>query len=243
MFGNIKAIVKGRLGARRYPFLEKGTIELNNLAELKKAFQWRLDPILDRPDIHKYEYIEDANERRIRDAESLATVMRNADPKVALEIGTAGGEGTLLMSLNAPSAVINTVNILPEEIEAGKGGVHTTIAMAKERIGAAYKERGVTNVRQIFANTATWTPDIGTIDVAFIDGCHDTDFVINDTKKILAHMRPGSFILWHDFNPSLASKFDWIHSVCLGVEKLLRAGVLKNRVFHLKDSWVGIYRV
>lgn len=218
-------------------------IELNGFGELKKVFGWQQDPILDRPDIYSFDYVEDVNERRLRDAESLATVIRNVQPEVALEIGTADGMGTILMSVNSPSSRIYTVNIPPEEILAGKGGRFTTVALERDKIGCAYRARNLSNITQVFANTATWTPNIGTIDVAFIDGCHDSDFVYNDTKKILQHMRPGGFVLWHDFNPKLSEKFPWIDSVCRGVDRLCRNGLICGRIFQIRDSWVGIYQV
>lgn len=226
-----------------YPHLDRQVIELNTVDELLKVFGWRKAPLIDRPDVDDFNYVEDVNQRRLRDAESLAAVMRNAEPEVALEIGTSSGMGTVLMAVNAPSASIYTVNIPPEALKAGDGGKLTTNALSVDDIGRAYRERGLDNVVQIFANTATWEPEVGTIDVAFIDGCHDTDFVINDTLKILPHMRPGGFILWHDFNPALASKFHWIGAVCEGVERLYRKGALQGRSFHLRDSWVGVYRV
>ncbi len=228
---------------RDYCCLEKQVIELNSFEELKKVFGWLHDPILDRPDIHDFDYVEDVNERRLRDAESLATVIRNVQPEVALEIGTADGMGTVLMSANAPSSSIYTVNISPDEILAGKGGRLTTVALEREKIGSAYRARELSNITQVYANTATWSPDIGTIDVAFIDGCHDTKFVYNDTRKVLRHMRPGGFVLWHDFNPLLSEKFPWIGSVCRGVDKLCRDGSICGRIFLIRDSWVGIYRV
>ncbi|NCF69162.1 MAG: hypothetical protein GWP61_24650, partial [Chloroflexi bacterium] len=103
--------------------------------------------------------------------------------------------------------------------------------------------RGIKNISQIYANTATWEPNIGEINVAFIDGSHDTSFVINDTLKVLTHMKPGAFILWHDFNLSLVHNYHWIKTVGLGVESLLSDGHIKGRIFHLRDAWVGIYRV
>ena len=226
-----------------FPYLDREVIVLNNCGELKKIFDWKEDPVLDRPDIHRFEYVEDVNERRIRDAESLATVMRNAKPAVALEIGTAKGMSTVLMSVNSPDSKIFTLNIPPEEIHAGKGGTLTTVALERENIGIAYRERNLRNITQILANTATWEPQIGEIDVAFIDGCHDSEFVYNDTRKVLKHMKPGGFILWHDFNLDMMNKFGWIKSVCSGVEKLYADGLIKGRIFHVRDSWVGIYRI
>jgi predicted O-methyltransferase YrrM len=239
----MRKTIRRWLGADAFPRLQNSVIELNNVQELKKVFRWSRDPILDRPDIHDFDYVEDINERRVRDAETLATVIQNAVPQRVLEIGTSTGLGTVLMAVNAPQAQIFTVNVPPEEIEAGKGGELTTLALARDRIGEEYRKRGLANVQQIYANTATWEPDIGTIDVCFIDGCHDTEFVINDTRKVLKHMRTGSFLLWHDFHPGLAAKFDWINSVCAGIEKLYETRLLSGRLFHLRDSWTGVYRV
>lgn len=224
-----------------YPNLIKSTIELNNIEELKKINGWINSPILDIPTIYEFKHLEDLNERRIRDAESIGTVMCNAQPKIALEIGTSTGQTTALMALNAPEAHVYTVNIPPEEINSGKGGKFVTHALEIENIGSYYRERRLKNISQIYANTATWEPDIGTIDVAFIDGCHDTEFVYNDTRKILKNTKSGSFILWHDFNIELAPKKEWISSVCNGIEMLYEDGLLHGPILHIRDSWVGIY--
>jgi len=147
------------------------------------------------------------------------------------------------MAVNAPQAQVFTVNITLEEIHSGKGGVLTTVALETDQIGSYYRQRQLTNIVQVLSNTAEWEPEISTIDVAFVDGCHDSDFVYNDTRKILRHAKPGSFVLWHDFNLDLVPKYHWIHSVCLGVEMLFVAGWLRGRIFHVRDSWIGVYRV
>jgi predicted O-methyltransferase YrrM len=245
MMNRIKEIVKFGLEGSRFTNINRNVLELNNVQELKKLFNWTEDGILAREDIHDFDYAEDLNERRVRDAEVLSTVLRNrnAEGTTVVEIGTSTGMATALMSVNAPKTRIYTVNIPPEEIISGEGGNFTTIALEKEKIGHVYKSKNLTNIEQIFANTKYWKPEIGKIDIAFIDGCHDTEFVINDTLKIIPFMKPGSLILWHDFNPELITKYDWIRDVCLGVEKLYTRGVLKNRVYHLKDSWIGVYKV
>lgn len=222
---------------------KSATIELNNFQELKKIFKWKLNPVTERDYIFTFEYLEDANERKVRDAESLGTVMRNVSPNKALEIGTAYGNGTLILHDNCPKSTIYTLNIDPEEIYAGEGGEATTIAIEREKIGEIYKAAGAKNIHQIFANTATWKPDIAQLEFAFIDGCHDTDFVYNDTKKILPLMVPGGFILWHDYNLQLTSNFPWIKDVCTAIDMLIADGLLVGRIYHIKDSWVGIYQV
>jgi hypothetical protein len=224
--------------------LSRVTFELESINELSKLFGWSKQPILLDEEIYKTEHIVDLNERRLRDAESIGTVVRNANPVVCLEIGTAEGRSTALLADNAPQeAQIYTVNIDPEEILTGEGGVLTTIAMEHERIGSYYRSKRYKNITQIIANTANWKPNIGFIDVALIDGCHDTEFVYNDTKKVLAHARKGSFILWHDFHPGLQKQFPWIHDVCKGVDRLIQDGLVQGNIYHVHNSWIGIYQV
>lgn len=231
------------LGLDEFFYLQRAVIALNDVGELRKVFGWQQEPILDDLSIYGFNYLEDANQRRVRDAECLGTVARNANPAVCLDIGTAAGHSAALVAVNAPTAQVFTINIPPEEILTGQGGVLTTVALEREQIGSYYRERKLTNITQILANTAHWEPDIGTIDVAFVDGCHDTEFVYNDTRKALEHMQSGSFLLWHDFNLDLAHKYDWIYSVCMGVERLFEDGLVHERVFHVRDSWTGVYRV
>jgi predicted O-methyltransferase YrrM len=229
--------------SNRLFFLDKNAIPVNSFSEIKKLFNLSLDPILDQPDIEKFEYEEDLNERRIRDAESIGVIARNIRAKTVLEIGTSDGKGTVLLAVNAPRSQIYTVNIPIEDIEQGKGGKHITHGLEREQIGRYYKERNLNNIHQIFANTATWIPEMDSIDLAFIDGCHDKEFVINDTLKVIKKMKAGGFIIWHDFNPELIHKYRWIKEVCTGINELYKMGVLKNRIYYIKDSWCGIYRV
>lgn len=242
MFQSLKRRAKKAMRCE-FGRLESCVVEVNDVRELQKVFGWDAAALLDDPKLHEFDYPADLNLRRLHDAEVLGTVMANARPAQALEIGTSEGRTTALMAMNSPESVIHTINIRPEEIAAGEGGKAITWALEIDRIGSYYREMGCENVRQILANTATWKPDIGPIGVAFIDGCHDTDFVVGDTLKALSIAEPGAFILWHDFHPGLVRIYDWIHQVCLGVEELCATGAVRGRIFHLRDSWVGLYRV
>jgi len=225
----------------QFPLLAANVLEVRNLEYLKKAMGWSNNPVLEGEHLYAFQYLEDLNDRRIRDAEVIGTVCCNNDPKVLLEIGTSHGRTTALMAQNAPKGIVYTVNIPPEEI--AEGGRNVTFAPSRNEIGMYYREKGLTNVRQILANTKGWEPDFGPIDVAFIDGCHDAEFVYTDTKKILKKCRPGSIIMWHDFAPELIRIYPWIGNVCEGVEMLYAEGVLGGRILHLQDSWTGLYRV
>lgn len=223
-----------------YP-LRSNVLEVRNLKCLLAALNWTNTPILDGEFLHDFDNLEDLNDRRIRDAEVIGAACCNGNPKILLEIGTSYGMRTTLMAQNAPDGVVYTVNIPPEEID--QGGNLITFAPRVEDIGWYYRERGYKNIRQIFANTAKWKPDFGPIDVTFIDGCHDADFVYNDTRIVLEKCRPGSVILWHDFAPDLAPVYSWINQVCTGISRLYTHGIIRGRILHLQDSWVGLYQV
>lgn len=240
IFKKLLLKLQGKKYPSYYKFIPNTLMELNNIEILKDAFEWKNAPTLEDPD---YGSNLDNDARRIIDAKVLGTIICNLKPKRVLEIGTYTGHGTALISKNAPKGHIFTINILPEEIILGQGGDIVTAAIEKEKIGEYYREQKLKNITQIYANTATWEPNIGKIDVAFIDGCHDTEFVYNDTKKVLKIVGSGSFIIWHDFNMDLILDYDHIDSVCKGIEKLYAEGYLKGSFFHVRDSWMGIYRV
>ncbi len=224
-----------------HPRVTRHTRTVRDLEALSIAMGWRQAPALSGDYLHEYANDLDLNRRRLRDAEVIGAACANSDARLLLEIGTAHGRMTAIMAQNAPRGVVHTVNIPPEEIN--EGGKRTTFALTREEIGSYYRQLGLGNVRQILANTANWEPDFGPIDVAFIDGCHDADFVYHDTRKVLARSRPGTIILWHDFCPPLARAHDWIEQVCIGIDRLLCRRLLRGRILHLQDSWIGLYRV
>jgi len=216
-------------------------LTVRDFRSLKRAMGWVKDPILDDDYLYQFENLTDLNDRRIRDAEVLGGACVNGDPKILLEIGTARGEGTAVMAKNAPSGTVYTVNILPEEI--AEGGKVISYAPSRDEIGKYYRDQGLTNVVQIFANTLHWEPDFGPVDVAFIDGCHDASFVYGDTKKVLKKCRSGSIIVWHDFAPELTDAYPFLKDVLRGVEFLYKEKLLRGRILHLQDSFMGVYRV
>lgn len=225
-----------------YLLLSKSAIMCNSYIELHKLWKWHLEPELSFLPATDYEYPEDLNERRLHDAEVLMSICRNAVSSAALEIGTSTGLTTLGMAINAPSATIYTVDIPQDEAISGSGGKLITHIIDKETVGFLYKSSGIQNITQIFANTATWQPDLPELDLAFIDGCHDKAFVYNDTLKILPFIKPGGFIVWHDANPSLIANFSWIGEVCAAVEDLLAEEKLTGNLFCVRDSWMLIWR-
>lgn len=226
---------------RSHPALDRQLVTLRTYLNLCQLLNWKPIPTPTDPDLHEGTDPTDANGRRLNDALVICTACANANGPTAVEIGTANGATTARMARHLLAGTVHTVNIPPEEI--ADGGKHTTYAPSRDEIGLVYRQQGLTNVRQIFANTRHWKPDFTSINVAFIDGCHDTDFVINDTRKLLPLMAPGGLILWHDFNPELTYRFPWIKDVMTGIDILTHQGLLTGPVYWLQDSWTACYRV
>lgn len=75
-------------------------------------------------------------------------------------------------------------------------------------IGRIYLENGLGHrVCQVFCDSRNWDtsnyPD-GFFDTVLIDGGHQKDTVISDTKNALRLTRDGGLIIWHDFCPNSA---------------------------------------
>lgn len=236
----VKFLCRGHKTSRSA--VKSSIITCNSYVELLKLWHWEKQPDLDYLPKGNYKYPEDINGREEKDAETLMTLCRNFVTTAALEIGTSTGLTTLGMARNAPQATIYTVDIPQEEALSGKGGRLITHVLNPEAVGYHYKLLGVSNVKQIFANTATWKPDIPPLDLAFIDGCHDRKFVFNDTLKVLPFIKPGGFIVWHDANPTLSSIFPWIGEVCDAIGDLIVRKHISPFLFHVRDSWMVVWR-
>jgi len=210
----------------------------NTIGDFMRYMKWTGHPIILQEHMEERGVITDINDRRRIDAEIISVVCKNANPRNCLEIGTSLGVSTARMAVNAPQATIFTVNIPPEEY--AEGGTFKTHKLEHNEIGSFYRQKKIGNIEQIFANTATWEPDLPPIDIAFIDGSHDKKFVFNDSCKVIRTLNKYAYVLWHDFNPDLEKRFEWIHSVMTGIERLYRSGILSGDLFHIRNSWICI---
>jgi predicted O-methyltransferase YrrM len=185
----------------------------------------------------------DLNGRRRRDAEVLVTVAANVSG-ACLDLGTSHGHSAFRIASNLEErGLVHTVNILPEQYNA-TGGVLITHLLGRDEIGAFYRARGMKNIRQHYANTACWDvpPEISELSMVFVDAAHDTEMVYGDSRLIWPRVRPGGWVLWHDFNPSLRRRFDWIDASMKGVERFLGEACPDAEILHLRHSWVALVR-
>lgn len=148
--------------------------------------------------------------------------------------------------------VINATN-LPTNITTANYGEDVAGPITYHRtdaggyIGRVYQEKGLGNrVCQVYCDSREWDtsnypPDF--FDSVLIDGGHQSDVVINDTRKALQVLRPGGLIMWHDFCPvpEIRSQFESVKGVTAGIEQLLPElkQQLKN-INWINPSWILI---
>ncbi len=135
----------------------------------------------------------------------LMCIAQFAAPERIFEIGTFDGATTLRLALACPEAEVMTLDLDPGSINLAQPA---TIAGEVDNVrsgGVGSKFRGVPAAKRIHqllgdSTTFDYAPYEGSIDLVFIDACHDYRFVKSDTANALRMVRNG-VILWHDYHP------------------------------------------
>lgn len=170
------------------------------------------------------------------DMSAFLQMVISEEPDYVLELGTGRGNGTANLCAFT-QAHVYTVNALPEQID----GDFTTFALGKGEIGEVYRTAGFDDrVTQIYANTKQLNlddyVDDESVDLAVIDACHDTEFVLNDFQLVHPKMRRGGTILLHDTHPSREYHLHGSYDACT---RLRRRGY---DIKHIHGTWWGFYR-
>jgi predicted O-methyltransferase YrrM len=170
------------------------------------------------------------------DISAYLRIILSESPDSVLELGTGRGNGTANICAFS-DAHVYSVNALPEQIS----GELTTFALSRKEIGEVYRGRGFENqVTQIYANTTRLDLDEyiddESIDLAIIDACHDTEFVLNDFLLVHPKLSPGGIALLHDTHPSREMHLQGSYDACT---KLRRQGYDIRRI---EQTWWGYYR-
>ena len=135
----------------------------------------------------------------------LSNLVKKRTPKRIFEIGTFQGRTTLNMALNiSENAEIITLDLPASELALTKMEIEEGEIryVDKEISGERFLGHPVaTKIRQVFGDSATFSFSEynNSVDLAFIDGSHAYEYVINDSQKVFAMMRPGGLIIWHDY--------------------------------------------
>lgn len=167
---------------------------------------------------------------------SLMRVLDAIEPTTLIELGTAHGNTTANMCKRFIDLRVITVDA-PKHLLTGDA---TTFALTEAEIGRVYRRHiSSRQVIQLFQNTLDLELDEvlspGSADVAIIDACHDTDYVINDFHKVRPFVRENGVILFHDTHPSMEGHLRGSFVAC---SQLRKSGF---DIRHIRNTWWGIW--
>lgn len=146
---------------------------------------------------------------------TLGAITRMIGPRHVVELGTFQGGSTLVMAANmADGGRIVTVDLDPSQRERHEHGLGT--GLQEFDLGGLFRgTRYESMIEQRFSNTLDLHAEdlVGQADLVFIDADHSYAFVTRDTAKAMTFVRPGGWVLWHDYTWTAED------SACAGVTR------------------------
>lgn len=132
----------------------------------------------------------------------LSLITAHLSPRSIFEIGTASGQGTLLMARQAPEARIDTLDLGRTEAALGVQEDEPPWSDV-ESIGEAYTaSEHAGRITQHLGDSAAFDfgPFARRVELVFVDGAHTYDYVRSDSENALRMLSPGGVIVWDDCN-------------------------------------------
>jgi glycosyltransferase involved in cell wall biosynthesis/Flp pilus assembly protein TadD len=166
------------------------------------------------------------------DTHAVLTLLTALGARRIVEIGTALGHMTANLTEWSPDDAtvftLGTVADLParhQPEQAYENPGRAEFGRCAGHFGKAHKI--------LFATADSLGYDFGRLaplDFAFIDGAHDFDHVLADTRAIYRALRPGGCLVWHDFG----SPVPWVE-----VRQAIAAAALEETVYHIAGTQVA----
>lgn len=112
-------------------------------------------------------------------------------------------------------------------------------------IGRCYLDKGLgSRVCQIYSDSREWDTTKYPnefFDTILVDGAHDTEIVVSDTKKVLPLAKRGGVVMWHDFCPPICNQFDCVSGVTRAIIELKDYFKTEmEKLFWIEPSWLLI---
>lgn len=169
------------------------------------------------------------------DLGALVRIVRDLRPRRILELGTGRGNATANLCAFSEAEVL-TVNALEEQIS----GKTVTFVLPKDQIGRVYRDLGYEDrVTQVYCDTLKFRPldhvKPGSVDLAVIDACHDTGYVLSDFYTVLPALSERALVLLHDTHPSRKLHLQKSYDACA------RLRLQGFDVRHLRETWWGVW--
>jgi len=185
-------------GVARFPLEAEAARLLDALPELELvditgpvSFPVRLEPRS-----HRHAWSLGAAEQFV-----LQAIVAGRGVRTAFEIGTFNGGTTKLLAEALPATGrVTTMDLPPTAFDATQSPVGVTSG----GVGAAYRDSpAVAKIEQLLEDSLSFdpTPHAGRYDLVLVDGGHEYEHGVADTRTALRLVAPGGVILWDDFVP------------------------------------------
>jgi|GEM_PF-2620668 len=171
----------------------------------------------------------------------ISNLVKKLNPKKIFEIGTFQGRTTLNMALNtSENAKIITLDLPNSELSSTKMDIEEGEIryVQKEVSGERFIGHSVeAKIQQVYGDSATFSFSeySNAVDLAFIDGSHAYEYVMNDSQKALEMMRAGGLIIWHDYT-------NW-QGVWSALNELYQSDVRFKNIKHIGGTSIAILQL
>ena len=142
----------------------------------------------------------------------LCQIIKSSNSKIIFEIGTSKGQTTHNIEANLPDGGrVYTLDL--NQCLAGTGRIMPLRGDSRSFDFSPYHDK---------------------IDLMFIDGNHDYDYVLSDSENAFRCVKEGGFIIWHDF----------VHDRPYTVKAILDFCHCYNlRLFWIDGTWLAICNI
>jgi len=134
----------------------------------------------------------------------LASLVKVTGAAKVFEIGTYDGRSARAMAMNLhASGRLFTLNLPPGE-DRNAAGIQNVDSQLNTKVGSGFRFAATPEaerIEQLFGDSATFDFKSfeAQMDLVFIDGSHEFDYVSRDTKSAIRLLKPsGGWIVWHD---------------------------------------------
>lgn len=167
-----------------------------------------------------------------QDAHVVLTLLAKLQPRRILEIGTAAGHMTANLTEWSPDDALVYSMGTTADMQGTCKPEQQGEAPPVEHLGRfAGHFRKRDKVCFITADSLRYDfRRLAPLDFAFIDGAHDREHVLSDTRNVYAALQPGGCIAWHDFG----SPTPWVE-----VRQAIEEANLPEPVYHVEGTQVA----
>ena len=138
------------------------------------------------------------------DVQAIALLVKRQQPLKLFEFGTFTGQTSLVLMLNASDKSKLWTLDLPQISRESIVGLQWERDIEEAAVGSSFRNHECSGrIVQLLEDSLTFdvTPYINTMDLVYVDACHDYKHVKSDTEKAVQMCKNGGIVVWHDVNP------------------------------------------